>query len=78
MDIMYRDEIKKILKDIKGDYFDFENGLITNRYLNSFDVMKLLVCLERAFEIKIPTNAITLENLDSLDELIRLVDKYKS
>lgn len=74
---IYRDDIKQILKNLKGDYFDFEDGLITKGYLNSFDVMNLLASLERAFEIKIPATEITLQNFDSLNELLRLVDKYK-
>jgi acyl carrier protein len=67
--------IKKCLKKIKGDQFDIEKGLITDGWIDSFGLLKLVKILEEDADIKIPVDEIRIENFDDIDSIQKLVNK---
>ncbi len=71
---MNKDEIRKILKEIKGESFEEENNLITNGYINSFELIKLISELERQYEIRIPIEKITPDTFNSIERILNLVE----
>lgn len=71
---MYNDTIKRILKKIKGDYFDYEEGLITEGYITSFNLIEIIKEIESTFNIEIQIQNIHPDNFDSIsniDEVVR-------
>ncbi len=69
--------IQKCLKELKGDYFEVTQGLITGGWMSSFALLKLIKMLEEEAEIKIPIEEITVENFDSVTAIQLLIDKHK-
>jgi len=57
---------------------DNETSLFQGRLIDSMNLVQLLAFLESTFAIKIPTYAVTVENLDTVDSIERLVNKVRS
>ena len=55
-----------------------ETSLFQGRIIDSMNLVQLLAFLESTFGIKIPTYAVTVENLDTVDSIERLVNKVRS
>lgn len=73
-----KNKILSMLKEQQPD-FDFEDGVdfISEGYLDSFDVVTLIVDFENEFSIIISALDIVPENFSSLDALSKLVNKSK-
>ncbi len=69
--------VRKCIKEVKGDYFDYEEALISSGLLSSFDIYELIICIEDNFNIKIPTEMIEPEMFDSIDSIILLINHSK-
>lgn len=72
-----RDEIKMILRKIKDDRFDREYNLITDGYLSSFDMLRLVAQVEDHFGITIPIKDIEPGNFNSIDQICLLITTLK-
>ena len=74
---MIKGTIKEILKSIKGDYFEIENNLLTDGYINSFDLIAILAKIEETFSVSIPIRDLRPEDFDSVTGICDIVNKYQ-
>ena len=69
-------EVLGIIKTIKqSDGFHMHAGLISKGIFDSFDIMRLVDCLEKEYGLTIPGEEITIDNLDSAEAIVGLVKK---
>lgn len=66
-------QVKQILKKMKGEYFDFEEDLITGGYISSFDTIRLIAEIEKKFSITVPVEIIEPESFDSIEKICTLI-----
>lgn len=71
---MLKDAILSILLEMKPE-IDFETveGLITSEVLDSFDIVLLISKLSNQFNIELCIDDITIENFDTIDNIVKLV-----
>ncbi len=69
-----------ITSDLLLDAVDIENdtSLFQGRLIDSMNLVQLLAFLESTFGVKIPTYAVTVENLDTVDSIEKLVNKVRT
>ncbi|NIP46316.1 MAG: acyl carrier protein [Gammaproteobacteria bacterium] len=69
-----------ITTDLLLDAVEIENdtSLFQGRLIDSMNLVQLLSFLETKFGIKIPTHAVTVENLDTIDSIEKLVNKVRT
>lgn len=75
-----KQEIIKILEDTRPE-FDFNDAslsFITAGYLDSFDIITLIVDLETFFNVKIIGSMIVPENFESVDSILNLIEVSKN
>lgn len=73
-----REKILSILNDMRPDIeFEIEEGLISDGLLESFDLIQLIATLENEFGVEIGNRNITIENFDSLDKIISLMERLQ-
>ncbi len=72
-----KEKILEILKEIHPDVEDFESikELVHGGTLNSLDIVMLVGELSDAFDIEIPPSEIVYENFDTVDGLVKMVEK---
>lgn len=74
-----REDILNILKKIRPDIdFEKESLLISEELLDSFDIISFLMEVLKTFSIEINLEEISVENFDSLDRIIRFIEKKKN
>ena len=73
-----QEKVLEILRE-QDDTVDFEKetGLITNRILDSFEIINLVSDLEDAFDIRIGTAEMIPENINSLSNIVKMVQRLK-
>ena len=73
-----QEKVLEILRE-QADTVDFEKetGLITNRILDSFEIINLVSDLEDAFDIRIGTAEMIPENFNSLSNIVKMVQRLK-
>ena len=71
---------KQIIK-----YFAKQNKKITSNtelfnsgFLDSIDMVELVMFIEEHFEIKLPQNLMTIENFNSLENIVTIIDEIKN
>lgn len=71
-----REKVLSVLKKVRPD-LDFESigDLVDGGYIDSFDTISIVTELMDAFDIYIDADDIEPENLNSLDEICKLVQK---
>ena len=69
-----------ITSDLLLDAVEIENdtSLFQGRLIDSMNLVQLLSFLEAKFGVKIPTYAVTVENLDTIDSIEKLVNKVRT
>ena len=69
-----------ITSDLLLNAVDIDNdtSLFQGRLIDSMNLVQLLAFLESTFGVKIPTYAVTVENLDTIDSIERLVNKVRT
>lgn len=73
-----KEKILAILEELRPDInFETEEGLISEGLMESFDLIQLIAVLEDQFSIEIGNRYVTMENFDSLDRIIKLVENLK-
>lgn len=65
--------IKACLKEVKGNYFDYEESLISGGFISSIEFFPLILKLEKAFHVKFPLENISPENFDSICDIERQI-----
>ena len=75
---MMFDEISEVTKEclrkVKGDSFDYEEKLISGGYLGSLDLFKLIIEIEKKFNIKVPLDRISPESFDDVNSIVCLIE----
>lgn len=73
-----KEKVLGILEELRPDIdFESEEGLISDGLLESFDLIQLIAVLENEFGIEIGNRYVTVENFDSLDKIIHLVESLQ-
>lgn len=73
-----KNQIIKLLKDLNED-LDYENEtqLISNGLIDSMQIMTLVSDLYDVLNIEIDAADVTIENFNSVDNIIEMVKKYR-
>lgn len=70
------DKIIEVLRDFNDELTeDLERDLIAADVLDSFDIVKLIVELEEAFDIEIDVDEITPENFQTVNTIIAMIKR---
>lgn len=71
-----KETIREILEDLHEDIdFDKEKQLVSDKILDSFDLVSLVNELSDEFDIEITAKDFVEENFNSLDALTAMVDR---
>lgn len=71
-----RDTIIQILEAIDPSVaYDTCTTLVSDRYINSLALVSLIPELEDTFEVEIPTVEIIVQNFDSVDAMVALIER---
>lgn len=75
MDI--REQIVEVLSDLHPEIDDFDSikELVHGGTLNSLDIVTLVAELSDIFDIEIPPQEIAYENFDTLEGLVKMVER---
>lgn len=70
-----KEKILTILSDIRPDIeFETEEGLISDGLLESFDLIQLIATLENEFGVEIGNKNVTIDNFDSFEKIVSLIE----
>ena len=73
-----KEKILAILSDLRPDIeFETEQGLISDGLLESFDLIQLIAVLENEFGVEIGNKNVTIENFDSFDRIVSLIERLQ-
>jgi len=56
---------------------DYDTDLIRSGYVDSFDMVSVLVFVECVFNVKIPDRDASAENFASVNKIANLIEKYQ-
>ena len=74
MDI--RDELLEMLEDMHPEVdFESETELVSGKILDSFDIVNLVTEIDSEFDVEITAADLLPENFDTLDAMVKLVEK---
>lgn len=67
-----------ILEEIRPDV-DFRNinTLVTDGYIDSFDIVTIMASIEDEFSVEIPVDSMLPENFDSVENIMNLINASK-
>ncbi len=73
-----REEIMEILQELRSDVdFEREQALIDDSVLDSFDIVSLVGELNDHFDIEINVEELLPENFNSVEAMVRLIQKIQ-
>lgn len=73
-----KEKILAILSDIRPDIeFETEEGLISDGLLESFDLIQLIATLENEFGVEIGNKNVTIDNFDSFEKIVSLMERLQ-
>lgn len=68
------DKLYSILEDARPDVdFRTTRNLVTNQYIDSFDIVTIISCIEDEYGIEVPVEAMIPENFESADVIMNLI-----
>lgn len=70
-----KEEIVKVLQVVKGKDFVEDRNLISDGFLDSFELLKFVKELENQFNINIPLEHISQEEFNSIDSVYDIIQK---
>lgn len=71
-----KEKILAILSDIRPDIeFETEEGLISDGLMESFDLIQLIATLENEFGVEIGNKNVTIDNFDSFEKIVSLIER---
>jgi len=56
---------------------DHDTSLISGGYIDSFSMVAVLIWLEKKFDVEIPGKDAIPENLDTVNKMIELINRFK-
>lgn len=71
---------KYILKEImKNEDYSIQDDepLITNGLINSFSLVQIAVFIEEEFQVKIPDTDLTVENMDTINDMTARIEQER-
>lgn len=72
-----KEKIVEVLGEFNEEIVeDLEQDLLASEILDSFEIVKLVVELEDAFNIEIEVDAVTPDNFRNAESIIKLVESY--
>ena len=72
------EELKSLLEELRPDIdFDNEKQLVTNRVLESFDIINLVSELDDEFDIKIKPADLIPENFNSGEAMWKMIQRLQ-
>ncbi len=72
------EKLKQILKDINPDVdYDTETELVDGDFLDSLDVMSIVMAITDEFDVEIDPEEITAENFNSAKNIWDLIKRSK-
>lgn len=60
------------------DDITYDTSLISGGYIDSFSMVVVLLFLEKTFHVKIPDIDATPANFDTVDNMVKLVNRFKT
>ena len=70
------DDLLKLLNEVRPDVdFKNETGLVTDKVLDSFDIITIVSDLNEAYDIEINVTDLQPENFDSAGAILKLVER---
>lgn len=72
------EELFGILEEVRPDV-DFRTikALVTNKYIDSFDIVTIISYIEDAYSIEVPVDSMIPENFESAEAMMHLIQKLK-
>ncbi len=72
------EQLYNILEAVRPDV-DFRNteGLVSDSYIDSFDIVTIISYIENAYDIEIPVEAMVPENFDSAKSIMKMIEEAK-
>jgi len=55
----------------------YDTSLINGGYIDSFSMVSILIFLQKTFNVKISNEDATPTNFDTVDKMMKLINKYK-
>lgn len=73
-----RDELLEILNELRPEInFEMETQLIDDELLDSFDMVSLIGEINDNFEVEVSFDDIDAENFNSVDAMLRLIQRLQ-
>ena len=73
-----KEQVLNILKEIKPNKnLEDITNIIEGGYLDSFEIMNLIVALSETFGIEIDFEEITAENFNAVDSIVAMVERLQ-
>lgn len=73
-----QEQIVAILKEVKpGKNLEGLSNIVEGGYLDSFEIMNLIMMLSETFGIEIDFEEITAENFNSIDAMVAMVQRLQ-
>lgn len=73
-----RDELLEILNELRPEInFEMETQLIDDEVLDSFDMVSLIGEINDNFEVEVSFDDIDAENFNSVDAMLRLIQRLQ-
>lgn len=71
-----KEQVLNILKEVKPNRnLEGITDIVEGSYLDSFEIMNLIMMLSEAFDIEIDFEEITAENFNSVDAMVSMVQR---
>ncbi len=73
------EKLLEALKEVRDDIdFAGQYGLVDEGVIDSLDLTQIIVALDEAFDIHIPSGEIEPENFNSVQDMLALVKRYQA
>ncbi len=72
------EKLYALLEDIRPDVdFRNTNTLVTDGFIDSFDIVTIIASIEDEFSVEIPVDSMLPENFESAEAIMKLIDRAK-
>ena len=72
------EKLYALLEDIRPDVdFRNTNTLVTDGFIDSFDIVTIIASIENEFSVEIPEDSMLPENFESAEAIMKLIDRAK-
>ncbi len=72
------EKLYAMLEEIRPDVdFRSVNTLVSDGYIDSFDIVTIIASIEDGFSVEIPVDSMLPENFDSVESMMKLINAAK-